>query len=35
MDCGIWAQNRTGRYYAIARLTHGADEFLLGFIRMG
>ena len=35
IDCGIWAQNRTGRYYAIARLTHGTDKFLLDFIRTG
>ena len=34
VDCGVWATNRTGRYYAIERLTDRGHDFILDFIAM-
>src|SRR5882757_1645207 len=34
VDCGVWATNRTGRYYAIERLTDRGQDFILDFIAM-
>ena len=32
IDCGVWATNRTGRYYAIERLTDRGRSFMLDFV---
>jgi O-acetyl-ADP-ribose deacetylase (regulator of RNase III) len=34
IDCGVWATNRTGRYYAIERLADRGHDFLLDFVAM-
>jgi hypothetical protein len=34
IDCGVWATNRTGRYYAVERLSDRGHGFLLDFIAM-